>query len=122
MLHEIGRRFNDTLAARGGGKYRIKVTSVLRTPETVRRLRRANGNAVDSSVHQLGTTVDISYVRFAVDATEKTHSAEELKGVLAEVLYAMREEGKCWVKYEIKQPCFHVTARSPQIPPSKENR
>lgn len=116
MLHEIGRRFNDSLAIRGGGKYRIKVTSVLRTPETVRRLRRANGNAVDSSVHQLATTVDISYARFVADDTLVTHSAEELKGVLAEVLQAMRSEGKCWVKYEIQQPCFHITVRSPQVP------
>lgn len=116
MLHEIGRRFNDSLAARGGGRYRIKVTSVLRTPATVKRLRRVNRNAVDSSVHQLGTTVDISYARFAVDATEKTHSAEELKSILVEVLHAMRKEGKCWVKCEFKQPCFHITVRSPQIP------
>ncbi len=116
LVHEIGRRFNDSLAARGGGKYRIKVTSVLRTPANVRRLRRSNRNAIDSSVHQLATTVDISYARFAVDATQKTHSAEELKALLAEVLYAMRLEGKCWVKYEKKQPCFHLTVRSPRIP------
>lgn len=118
MLHEIGRRFNDSLHARGGGNYRLKVTSVLRTPETVRQLRRHNGNAVDSSVHQLGTTVDISYARFVADDTRLTHSADELKGILAEVLYAMRSEGKCWVKYEIKQPCFHITVRSPQVPPT----
>ena len=61
MLHEIGRRFRDTLQARGGGDYRIKVTSVLRTPESVARLRRNNRNAVDSSTHQFATTIDISY-------------------------------------------------------------
>lgn len=110
MLHEIGRRFRDTLEARGGGDYRIRVTSVLRTPGNVRRLRRANGNAVDSSVHQLGTTVDISYYSFAVDSHRVPRSAADLKGVLAEVLFAMREEGKCLVKYEKKQPCFHISA------------
>lgn len=116
MLHEIGRRFNDSLAKRSGAKYRLKVTSVLRTPETVRQLKRTNSNAVDSSVHQLGTTVDISYSRFVADGTQVTHSADELKALLAEVLLAMRSEGKCWVKYEIKQPCFHITARSPIVP------
>jgi len=116
MLHEIGRRFNDSLAKRSGARYRLKVTSVLRTPETVKRLRRTNRNAVDSSVHQLGTTVDISYSRFAADGTQVTHSADELKALLAEVLKAMRDEGKCWVKYEIKQPCFHITVRSPIKP------
>lgn len=117
MLHEIGRRFNDSLAARSGARYRVKVTSVLRTPETVRRLRRTNKNAIDSSVHQLATTVDISYSRFVADDNKVTHSAEELKALLAEVLYAMRNEGKCWVKYEIKQPCFHISARYPHISP-----
>ena len=116
MLHEIGRRFNDSLAKRSGARYRLKDTSVLRTPETVKRLKRTNRNAVDSSVHQLGTTVDISYSRFVADGTQVTHSAEELKALLAEVLYAMRKEGKCWVKYEIKQPCFHISARYPVVP------
>lgn len=111
MLHEIGRRFRDTLRARGGGDYRIKVTSVLRTPDSVRRLRRCNRNAIDSSVHQLGTTVDISYVKFVEDSPDVPRGAGDLKNILAEVLYAMRAEGKCWVKFEIKQPCFHVTAR-----------
>lgn len=112
MLHEIGRRFNDTLRVRGGGDYRIKVTSVLRTPESVSRLRRSNRNAVDSSVHQLGTTVDISYARFAADSRRIARSAVDLKAILAEVLDAMRREGKCYVKYEHKQPCFHITVRN----------
>ncbi len=111
MLHEIGRRFRDSLAARGGGDYRIKVTSVLRTPAGVRKLRRRNRNAIDSSVHQLGTTVDISYSRFAAYSSDLPRSAEDLKNLLGEVLYAMRAEGKCWVKYERKQPCYHVTVR-----------
>lgn len=111
MLREIGRRFRDTLAARGGGDYRVKVTSVLRTPEAVGILRRRNRNAIDSSVHQLGTTVDISYSRFIADSDRMPRSADDLKAALAEVLYAMREEGKCWVKYERKQPCFHITVR-----------
>lgn len=111
MLHELGRRFNDSLRARGGGDYRIRVTSVLRTPESVSRLRRSNKNAIDSSVHQLGTTVDISYARFAADSDRLPRSAADLKSLLAEVLMAMREEGKCWVKMERKQPCFHISAR-----------
>lgn len=112
MLHEIGRRFNDSLAARGGGNYRIRVTSVLRTPDNVSRLRRTNRNAVDSSVHQLGTTVDITYSRFACyDSVPPFRSTEDLKNLLGEVLLAMREEGKIWVKYERHQPCYHISAR-----------
>lgn len=110
-LREIGRRFRDTIEARGGGDYRIKVTSLLRTPESVKRLRRRNRNAVDSSVHQFATTFDISYAQFIADSDSIPRSVDDLKGVLSEVLKAMREEGKIWVKYERKQPCFHITAR-----------
>lgn len=113
MVHEIGHRFRDSLQARGGGDYRIRVTSVLRTAENVKRLRRRNRNAVDSSVHQLGTTIDISYNAFVADSREVLRSQADLKGLLAEVLYAMRSEGKCLVKYEKKQPCFHISAIKP---------
>lgn len=113
-LREIGHRFRDTIAARGGGDYRIKVTSLLRTPRSVAQLRRRNRNAIDSSVHQLGTTFDISYANFIANSDEIPRSVDDLKGVLAEVLYAMRKEGKLWVKCERKQPCFHITARKPE--------
>ncbi len=111
MVHEIGRRFRQTVKSRGGGDYRIKVTSVLRTPESVRRLRRVNANALDTSVHQMGTTVDIAYNKFVATEGTRPNNFEQLKGVLAEVLDDMRNEGKIWVKYEIKQPCFHITVR-----------
>ncbi|MCM1028356.1 MAG: DUF5715 family protein [Pseudoflavonifractor sp.] len=112
MVHEIGRRFTDSVAARCNSSYRMRITSVTRTPETVRRLRRRNVNAVDSSVHQLATTVDISYARF-IPGPDNTvaRSVDDLKGVLAEVIAAMRDEGKLYVKYERKQPCFHITVR-----------
>ena len=113
-LHEIGRRFRDTIASRGGGDYRIKVTSLLRTPRTVKRLRRRNRNAIDSSVHQLATTFDISYATFIADNSDNPRSVDDLKGILGEVLKAMREEGKLWVKHERGQPCFHITARKKQ--------
>lgn len=109
-LHEIGRRFRDSLSNRGGGDYRIRVTSVTRTSANVKRLRRRNRNAVDSSVHQLGTTFDISYSSFAISSPEVPRNNEQLKALLAEVLFAMQQEGKILVKYEKKQPCFHVTA------------
>lgn len=114
MVHEIGRRFRDTLQARGGGDYRILVTSVLRTPDGVRRLRRVNRNAVEGSVHQMGTTIDITYAKFIATKGTVPHRDEDLKGILAEVLAAMRSEGKLWVKYEKKQPCFHITVRNHQ--------
>lgn len=112
LLADIGRAFNDSLAARGGGAYRLKVTSVLRTPLTVKKLRRVNGNAVEESTHSYGTTFDISYSKFICDSDTATHRTfEDLKNLLAEVLYDMREQGRCWVKFEYRQSCFHITAR-----------
>ena len=112
LLHEIGRRFNDSLAARGGGAYRIKVTSVLRTPASVRKLRRVNRNATEESSHMRDTTFDISYSKFICDNADQPHRTfEDLKNLLAEVLYDLRAQGRCYVKYEVKQSCFHITAR-----------
>ncbi len=111
LLSEIGHRFNDTLEARGGGSYRIKVTSVLRTPETIKRLRRRNRNATQSSAHQYGTTFDISYAKFICDSITVIRTQEDLKNLLGEILYDLRNDNRCYVKYERKQGCFHITTR-----------
>ncbi|MCM1032473.1 MAG: DUF5715 family protein [Odoribacter sp.] len=112
LLHDIGSAFNDSLVARGGGNYRIKVTSVLRTPATVKRLRRVNRNATEVSTHNFGTTFDISYSKFIYDSAEgPSRTFEDLKNLLAEVLDDMRAKGRCFVKFEYKQSCFHITTR-----------
>ena len=36
---------------------------------------------------------------------------DTLKYVLSEVLRDMREQGRCYIKYEVKQGCFHMTVR-----------
>lgn len=115
LLQEIGSRFNDSLAARGGGDYRIKVTSVMRTPATVKKLRRVNRNASDASAHQYGTTFDISYSRFICDSITVNRSFEDLKNLLGQILWDLRNEGRCFVKYERRQSCFHITARENEV-------
>lgn len=110
VLSDIGRNFIDSLARRGGGKYRVIVTSLLRTPHTVKRLRRVNRNAVDSSTHQFGTTFDISFTRFHNLDRSKVTADEDLKNLLGEVLLDMRDNKRCLVKYERKGGCFHITA------------
>lgn len=110
LLNDIGRNFIDSLRRRGADGYRIKVTSLLRTPHTVKRLRRVNVNATDSSTHQFGTTFDLSYVRFHCLDTTRTINEGDLKNLLAEVLFDLRERGRCLVKFERKTGCFHITA------------
>lgn len=112
LLHDIGQAFNDSLAARGGGNYRIKVTSLLRTPATVRKLKKVNKNATEESTHSYGTTFDISYGKFVIDSlTPPYRTYEDLKNLLGEILYDMREQGRCFVKFEFRQSCFHITTR-----------
>lgn len=112
LLDDIGARFADSLQSRGGGDYRIKVTSVLRTPATVKRLRRINRNASARSAHQYGTTFDISYVNFACGAsTGRNRTQADLKNLLGEILNDLRNEQRCYVKYERRQGCFHITVR-----------
>ncbi len=110
LLDSIGARFNRKLAAQGGGRYNIKVTSLLRTNESVGRLKKRNVNSTENSAHLYGTTFDISYVDFHECAMNtRRHTDGELKNLLAEVLLELREEGHCLVKYERKQGCFHIT-------------
>ena len=84
---------------------------MLRTPRLIRRLRRRNGNAVDTSAHLFGTTFDISYAKFICDSTRVPRTQEDLKNLLGEVVADFRARGRCYVKFERKQACFHITAR-----------
>lgn len=116
LLTEISRSFVDSLASKGLPFHRLIVTSVLRTRHDVDRLRRVNHNASENSCHQYGTTFDISYNQFVrvqdPDGPELPQTwGVTLKSVLAEVLEDQRLRGTCYVKYERKQACFHVTAR-----------
>lgn len=110
LLHDIGKNFIDSLHARGGDSYTIKVTSLLRTPETVGRLRRVNINATDSSTHQFATTFDISYTNFYCLDEGRRINQGDLKNLLGEVLLDLKKQDRCLVKYEHKTGCFHITA------------
>lgn len=116
LLDEIGRSFLDSLSSKGLPFHKLIVTSVLRTEEDIARLRRRNANASEQSCHRFGTTFDISYNHYIrvqdPDLPPQVETwAVTLKSVLAEVLRDQRELGTCYVKYEVKQACFHITAR-----------
>lgn len=110
LLGDICIRFHDSLASRGGGSYRPKVTSVLRTSASVGRLRRVNRNATNESAHRFATTFDLSYNKFICDdSTAPGRTFEDLKNLLGEVVASLRSEGRCVVKFERRQACFHIT-------------
>ena len=133
LLREIGRRFQQRLDSLGVPRYRIEITSVLRTPETQAELRRRNANAArEVSAHEFGTTVDIAYRSYGAPVRDTvagvplnsefrawtdsimTETARErgaeLQAVLGRVLRELRAEGRVLVRMERRQTVYHITA------------
>lgn len=109
LLQDIGVAFYDSLYVKGVPLNQLIVTSVLRSMDDVAKLQRRNGNATENSCHLYGTTFDICYNRYHPVGREVRN--DTLKWVLSEVLRDKRDEGRCYVKYEVKQGCFHMTVR-----------
>ncbi len=115
LLNDIGRAYYDSLQIKGIPLHQFIITSVLRTKEDVSKLRHYNGNATENSCHLYGTTFDISYNRYKTvmtsDEPRRMVRNDSLKWVLCEVLNDFRKNGRCYIKYEVKQGCFHITVR-----------
>ncbi len=116
LLQTIGRNYLDSLYVKGIPLHRIIVSSVLRTEEDVARLRKHNVNASPESCHRFGTTFDICYNRYSTvsppdEPRRRAVQNDTPKWVLAEVLRDVRRQELCYIKYEVKQGCFHITVR-----------
>lgn len=117
LLDRIGRNFQDSLSAKGLNPNKLVVTSVLRTEADVAKLRRQNTNASENSTHRYGTTFDLSYWRYVKVPELRGRPYEDvppeyLRATLSQVLKDLHDEpGVCYVKYEMKQNCFHITVR-----------
>lgn len=113
FLRQLGALTNQYAGKKGK---RIIVTSVLRTEEDVRRLQRTNMNATTQSCHQFGTTFDITYTRFGRSGRIITdRERERMQHALYAAAYDMRKSGFCFVKYERKQHCLHITLRPEEL-------
>ena len=117
LLDMIGKNFLDSLESKGLNPNKIIVTSVLRTQEDIKKLQKSgNPNAVNNSAHCYATTFDITYARYDKIKFKNFRLCESvepelLKKVLGEVLRDLRKQNKCYVKYEVRQRCFHITTR-----------
>lgn len=112
LLREISRRFDEKISNNGLKGSRFIITSMTRTASNIKKLGRTNSNASDNSPHLNGNAFDITYARFSilkynVNECDKWY----MKEALAEVIYELRQEKKCWATYESNQGCFHVVAR-----------
>lgn len=121
LLDTISSRFSAELKGTDLKGAQLHVTSLLRTLESNKKLRKNNSNASEESAHLRGIAFDISYTRYhtsvqwffrKVFVPVKSYSQTKfLKETLAKVLSDLKKEGKCWVTYEKKQSCFHVVSR-----------
>jgi hypothetical protein len=133
LLTEIGRRFQQRLDSLGVPRYRIEITSVLRTAEDQSALRKRNANAArEVSAHEFGTTVDIAYRRYGPPVQDTVagvplnselrawtdsimcetarQRGAELQAILGRVLAELRAQGRVLVRMERRQTVYHITA------------
>jgi len=112
LLDEIARRFREKASQKGLNGVKFFITSMTRKTESMKRLRRYNLNASANSPHLFGNAFDISYKRFIVRKWVLTNCDKKfLKEALAEVIWQLRTENKCWATYEKIQNCYHVVSR-----------
>lgn len=116
LLNDIGRNFFDSLYVKHIPLHQFIVTSVMRSQDDLEKLKQVNHNVSDNSCHLYGTTFDIGYNRYKTvedpdGLPRRLVRDDTLKWVLSEVLRDLREQDRCYVKYERKQGCFHVTVR-----------
>jgi hypothetical protein len=112
LLDEIAQRLRDKASAKGLKGTRFIVTSMTRKTENVKMLRRLNGNSSENSPHLYGNAFDISYKRITARKLVLTNCDKKfLKDALAEVIWELKQEKRCWATYERMQSCYHVVAR-----------
>ena len=112
LLDEIAKRLREKSSQKGLNGVKFYITSMTRKTDNVKSLRRFNGNASANSPHLYGNAFDISYKRFIARKWVLTNCDKKfLKEALAEVIWQLRAENRCWATYEKMQNCFHVVSR-----------
>lgn len=145
LLTILGARFHERLAALDLPRYRVEVTSSLRTAERQAELRENNANAAPgTSSHEFGATVDVSYAAFAPPAVHpeeifgdvppelrphmeriadlafesvSARKSRELGQIFSRVLDEAQDEGIALVLYERQQTVYHLTVARRLVSP-----
>ncbi len=112
FLDLLGERFCDQLEELGLRKYRFSISSILRTLEDQKSLRKSNVNATpNSSSHYYGRTFDIVQTRYFERGNSTPVYTYRLRNILLRELIKLQDEGKCYVLLERQTKCIHVTVR-----------
>ncbi len=115
LLEMIGNRFQKKLKEHQKDNYLFRVSSLLRTQESQKKLRHTNSNAAGNSAHLHGTTFDITYrslVKKSIFGTKKVVYDGAAIALLSETIGELRKEKKLVVVTERKEACFHITVRN----------
>jgi len=112
LLNEIAGRFRKKVRKDGLMGSRFTITSMTRTSENIKDLGKTNINSSENSPHINGNAFDISYSRFLFRKLYVTECDKwYMKEALAEIIWQLKEEKKCWATYEKNQGCYHVVSR-----------
>tara|TARA_R110002020_G_scaffold233469_1_gene445253 strand:+ start:1414 stop:2136 length:723 start_codon:yes stop_codon:yes gene_type:complete len=104
ILEELGEAFQ---ALTDEESY-FTLTSVTRTPEQQKNLRKRNRNATSGvSSHSYGVSFDISYIRL----NGKKRYSRPLQNKIEQILKEFEKADKIVYIKERKQSCYHVTVR-----------
>lgn len=100
FIYEICKTYEDSCLQNNLEYIPITITSLIRTKESVQRLKRKNKNAIKESPHMKGKTFDISHKDF-----ENNSKQFEL---FRDILIQYKKKKFCFVKYE-SNGCLHIT-------------
>lgn len=103
FIDVLVQHYEEECEKRGLTYHSFKITSLTRSRESVDDLKKENPAAIKNSAHLKGKTFDVSYTDFA------GHQAE-LDAFVAAVS-DLRKGNKCFVKYEERRGCLHITVR-----------
>lgn len=112
LLDLIGERFHDKLKENDIEEFHYRITSVLRTKESQKRLSRSNINASSDSSHLYGTTFDISWknlIKKGWFGKQTIVAHGPAIRLLSQTIGELKKEGKLVVVTEYKEACFHIT-------------
>ncbi len=112
LLDDIGKRFRKKLDENDKGNYYFRVSSLLRTAESQKKLSRSNSNAAQQSAHLYGTTFDIPYtsvIKKPLPWIRRNIADASVIKLLSDAIGELHNEGRCLVVTEYKEKCFHIT-------------
>lgn len=112
FLDELGERFRQSTINKGLRDYKFYITSVLRTEKDQKKLTKVNANATrNESAHLYGRTLDIAKTQFLDIRKGEIVYSNNLGALLTRELLKMQEEGLCYVLFESRNHCLHITVR-----------